>query len=71
MKNNQYDFTKSFINPNIKPNQNQSLVKLTDTDRISKINENMKNLNKYNEENKSNSSLKDRMDLLRKINKNN
>ena len=69
MKNNQYDFTKSFINPNNK--RNQSFVKLTDTDRITKINENMKNLNKYNEENKNNTSLKDRMDLLRKINKNN
>jgi len=69
MKNNQYDFTKSFINQNNKPNQ--SFIKLTDTDRITKINENMKNLNKYNEENKNNTSLKDRMDLLRKINKNN
>lgn len=66
MKNN-FDFTKSYIK---QPNQNQSnFIKLTDNDRMSKINENMKNLNKYNLEHQTNTTLKERMDNLKKLNK--
>lgn len=67
MKNN-FDFTKSYIKPQ---KQNQSnFIKLTDNDRMSKINENMKNLNKYNLEHQSNTTLKERMDNLKKLNRN-
>ena len=67
MKNN-FDFTKSFIKTQ---KQNESnFIRLTDNDRMSKINENMKNLNKYNSEHQSNIDLKTRMDNLKKLNKN-
>lgn len=66
MKNN-FDFTKSYIK---QPNQNQSnFIKLTDNDRMSKINENMKKLDKYNEEHQTNTTLKERMDNLKRLNK--
>lgn len=67
MKNN-FDFTKSFIK--IQKQNESNFIKLTDNDRISKINENMKNLNKYNTEHQSNTDLKTRMDNLKKLNKN-
>lgn len=67
MKNN-FDFTKSFIKTQ---KQNESnFIRLTDNDRMSKINENMKNLNKYNAEHQNNIDLKTKMDNLKKINKN-
>lgn len=67
MKNN-FDFTKSFIRTQ---KQNESnFIKLTDNDRMSKINENMRNLNKYNAEHQTNIDLKTRMDNLKKLNKN-
>lgn len=67
MKNN-FDFTKSFIK--IQKQNESNFIKLTDNDRMSKINENMKNLNKYNSEHQSNIDLKTRMDNLKKLNKN-
>lgn len=67
MKSN-FDFTKSFIK--IQKQNESNFIKLTDNDRISKINENMKNLNKYNTEHQSNTDLKTRMDNLKKLNKN-
>ena len=67
MKNN-FDFTKSFIK--IQKQNESNFIKLTDNDRMSKINENMKNLNKYNNEHQSNIDLKTRMDNLKKLNKN-
>ena len=66
--NNNFDFTKSFIK--IQKQNESNFIKLTDNDRISKINENMKNLNKYNTEHQSNTDLKTRMDNLKKLNKN-
>ena len=67
MKNN-FDFTKSFIK--IQKQNESNFIRLTDNDRMSKINENMKNLNKYNTEHQSNTDLKTRMDNLKKLNKN-
>ena len=67
MKNN-FDFTKSFIK--IQKQNESNFIKLTDNDRMSKINENMKNLNKYNSEHQSNTDLKTRIDNLKKLNKN-
>lgn len=67
MKNN-FDFTKSFIK--IQKQNESNFIKLTDNDRMSKINENMKHLNKYNTEHQSNTDLKTRMDNLKKLNKN-
>ena len=67
MKNN-FDFTKSFIK--IQKQNESNFIKLTDNDRISKINENMKHLNKYNAEHHSDTDLKTRMDNLKKLNRN-